>query len=112
MKSIAAAECIVLICRRMTDEIRILIDSLKRGQYENPAEKIGLLSAALRELPADVEMLLSLLRAPQVPLQLAAMDASRGRERTATFNRTCQHDRPRGCARPAQAGRIAECALF
>jgi ATP-dependent Clp protease ATP-binding subunit ClpC len=63
----------------MADEIQALIDSLRRGQYEDPAEKIGLLSAALQEQKADIALLLNLLRAPQIPLRLAAMDACRER---------------------------------
>lgn len=63
----------------MNDEIRALIDSLRRGQYEDPAEKIGLLSAALKEHNAEVPELIALLRAPQIPLRLAALDACRGR---------------------------------
>ena len=63
----------------MNEEIRILIESLRRGQYEDPTEKIGLLSAALREHKADHPWLLSLLRAPQIPLRLAAIDACRER---------------------------------
>jgi ATP-dependent Clp protease ATP-binding subunit ClpC len=63
----------------MSEEIRTLIDSLRRGQYEDPSEKIGLLSAALREHAAEVTELVSLLRAPQIPLRLAAIDACRGR---------------------------------
>ena len=63
----------------MNEEIRILIDSLRRGQYEDPAEKIDLLSAALRDPSADAALLLSLLRAPQIPLRLAAVEACRGR---------------------------------
>ncbi len=62
----------------MNDEIQALIESLRRGQYEDPAEKIGLLTAALREHKADVPDLVSLLRAPQIPLRLAALDACRG----------------------------------
>src|SRR6185436_8587887 len=63
----------------MNEEIKILIESLRRGQYEDPTEKIGLLSAALREHQADLPLLLSLLRAPQIPLRLAAIDACRER---------------------------------
>ena len=63
----------------MNEEIRTLIDSLRRGQYDDPAEKIGLLSAALREHGAELAVLVSLLRAPQIPLRLAAIDACRGR---------------------------------
>jgi ATP-dependent Clp protease ATP-binding subunit ClpC len=63
----------------MTDEIQTLIDSLRRGQYEDPSEKISLLSAALQEHKAGVALLLSLIRAPQIPLRLAAMDAAQGR---------------------------------
>jgi ATP-dependent Clp protease ATP-binding subunit ClpC len=64
----------------MTDEIQALIDGLRRGQYEDPAEKIGLLAAALQEQNADVSFLLSLLRAPQISLRLAAMEGSRHRD--------------------------------
>ena len=64
----------------MADEIQTLIDSLRRGQYENPTEKIGLLSAALQEQKAEPALLLSLLRAPQIPLRLAAIDACRERQ--------------------------------
>ena len=59
------------------DDIQTLIDSLKRGQYEDATEKIGLLSAALQEKRAEVPLLLTLLRAPQIPLRLAALDAVR-----------------------------------
>ena len=61
------------------DDIQPLINSLKRGQYENATEKIGLLSAALQEKRADVPLLLTLLRTPQIPLRLAALDAVRER---------------------------------
>jgi ATP-dependent Clp protease ATP-binding subunit ClpC len=61
----------------MNEEIRTLIDSLRRGQYEDPTAKIELLSAALQEHAADVPLLLSLLRAPQIPLRLAAIAACR-----------------------------------
>lgn len=64
----------------MADEIQTLIDSLRRGQYEDPTEKIALLSAALQEQKAEAALLLSLLRAPQIPLRLAAVDASGARK--------------------------------
>ena len=48
----------------MNEEIRLLVDSLRRGQYEDPSEKIALLSAALREHQAEIPELLALLRAP------------------------------------------------
>lgn len=64
----------------MADEIQTLIESLRRGQYEDPTEKIGLLSAALQEQKAEPALLLSLLRAPQIPLRLAAIDACRERQ--------------------------------
>ncbi len=64
----------------MADEIQTLIESLRRGQYEDPTEKIGLLSAALQEQKAEPALLLSLLRAPQIPLCLAAMDACKDRQ--------------------------------
>jgi ATP-dependent Clp protease ATP-binding subunit ClpC len=64
----------------MTDEIQKLIASLRLGDYENPQEKIGLLSAALVEQPAEPSLLLGLLQAPHVSLRLAAMVASRDRQ--------------------------------
>ena len=63
----------------MNEEIRALIDSLRRGQYEDPTQKIELLSAALVEHAADVPLLTSLLKAPQIPLRIAAIDACRQR---------------------------------
>jgi hypothetical protein len=63
----------------MKDDMQTLIDSLRRGQYEDPTEKISLLSAALQEQNAELQLLLSLIRAPQIPLRLAAIDASRDR---------------------------------
>ena len=51
----------------MNGEIRILIESLRRGHYENPDEKIGLLSATLRENKVDLDLLRTLLRTPSVP---------------------------------------------
>jgi len=60
----------------MTDEIQKLIASLRIGDYSDPTEKISLLSAALMESNPDPSLLLGLLRAPQVPLCLAAMDAA------------------------------------
>jgi ATP-dependent Clp protease ATP-binding subunit ClpA len=60
----------------MNDEIKNLIESLRRGNYENPAEKISLLAAAIREHQADVAFLATLLQAPQVPLRLAGLEAS------------------------------------
>jgi hypothetical protein len=71
--------CLATLSKLMADEIQKLIDSLRGGQYENPTEKIGLLSAALQEQKADLALLLSLLRAPQIPLCLAAIDACRER---------------------------------
>lgn len=63
----------------MNDDIRSLIESLRRGQYEDPAEKIGLLAAALIEHQADAALLESLLQAPQIPLRLAALEVCRQR---------------------------------
>ena len=59
----------------MNDEIRSLIDSIRRGQYEDPAEKISVLAAALLEHNADTALLALLLGAPQIPLRLAALEA-------------------------------------
>src|SRR5262245_15727029 len=64
----------------MNDEIRSLIDSIRRGQYEDPTEKIALLAAALQEHGADNGLLSSLLSAPQIPLRLAALEACRQRK--------------------------------
>ncbi len=64
----------------MNEDIRQLIEDLRRGNYEDPAEKIGLLTAALREHNADIAFLATLLKAPQVPLRLAAIDACHSRE--------------------------------
>jgi ATP-dependent Clp protease ATP-binding subunit ClpC len=68
----------------MNDEIRSLIDSLRLGLNDDPTDKITLLTAALRAADgAEVELLLSLLCAPQAPLRMAAVDACRGREEAA-----------------------------
>ncbi|MCC7374218.1 MAG: AAA family ATPase [Verrucomicrobiales bacterium] len=64
----------------MNDSVRELIEALRRGQFEDPTEKIGLLGAALREAKAGLPELAALLRAPQVPLRLAALEACRGVE--------------------------------
>lgn len=66
----------------MNDEIRSLLDSIRRGQYEDPTEKIALLAAALQEDGADNGLLSSLLSAPQIPLRLAALEACRQRKST------------------------------
>jgi ATP-dependent Clp protease ATP-binding subunit ClpC len=63
----------------MNDEIRSLIENLRRGQYEDPTEKIGLLAAALREEGGDLALIVALLHAPQIPLRVAAVEACRGR---------------------------------
>ncbi len=63
----------------MNEEVKALVESLRRGQYEDPTEKIGLLSAALQEHKAEPAELISLLHAPQIPLRLAALDACRAR---------------------------------
>jgi len=67
----------------MGDAIRELVDGIRRGQYEDPAEKIALLAAALREHEASAALLSSLLAAPQIPLRQAALEAClhrKGRE--------------------------------
>ncbi|MDB6110754.1 MAG: sigma-54 interaction domain protein [Pedosphaera sp.] len=64
----------------MNDDIKALIESLRKGDYENPQAKIELLAAALQENGgAELDLLLFLLRAPQIPLRIAAVEASRGR---------------------------------
>lgn len=67
----------------MNDEIKSLIEGLRRGNYEDPAEKIGLLAAALREHRASVDFLISLLTAPQVSLRLAGLDVCMDRPEAA-----------------------------
>ncbi len=62
----------------MNDDIRTLLEALRRGQYEDPAEKIALLAAALHEQQATLDDLIPLLHAPQVPLRLAGLEASSG----------------------------------
>ena len=64
----------------MNEEIRSLIDSIRRGQYEDPAGKIELLAAALQEHGAGQELLDSLFAAPQVPLRLAVLEFCRHRQ--------------------------------
>ena len=68
-----------LICWPMTEDIEKLISSLRLGHFEDSTERIGLLAAALLEQNADLSLILSLIRAPQVPLRLAAIQASRDR---------------------------------
>lgn len=58
----------------VSEEIKNLIDSLRRGEFEDPTERIGLLGAALREQAAPVSLLLSLLRAPQTSLRMAGIE--------------------------------------
>jgi len=61
----------------MNDDIRNLIEGLRRGTFENVRERTGLLTAALIEHRADAGLLESLLKAPQVPLRLAGLGACR-----------------------------------
>ncbi len=63
----------------MNDEIRHLMDALRRGDYTDPDEKVRLLVVALREPPASEDLLLGLLRAPQPKLRVAGLDAGMGR---------------------------------
>ena len=63
----------------MNEEIQTLINSLRIGDFTDATETIGLLSAALQEHNAELPLLLSLLRAPQVQLCLAAIDAAASR---------------------------------
>ena len=70
----------------MNNEIKALIESLRRGNYEDPSEKISLLAAALREHQAEVEFLFSLLAAPQVSLRLAGLEACMDRPEAALHN--------------------------
>ncbi|MCD6049826.1 MAG: ATPase, ATP-binding subunit [Verrucomicrobia bacterium] len=57
----------------MNEEIKSLVESLKRGQFDDPAAKIELLAAALREHQAAPAQIIALLQAPQTPLRLAAL---------------------------------------
>ncbi len=66
--------------------VKQLIDGLRQGKYEDPNDKISLLSAALVESNSSVEQLVSLLRAPQIPLRLAAVDACRERKEPELWN--------------------------
>ena len=50
----------------MPDEIQSLIDRLRGGQYDDPSEKIGLLSAALQEHEAEIALILMLVEPPQM----------------------------------------------
>jgi ATP-dependent Clp protease ATP-binding subunit ClpC len=63
----------------MTEELQKLIASLRLGEHEDPTEKVSLLAAALIESAVDADFLLNLLKAPQAPLRLAAIEASRKR---------------------------------
>jgi len=65
----------------MSDYIQKLIELLRGGNYEDASEKIGLLSAALKENGgADAPLMVSLLTAPQAPIRLAALGASENRQ--------------------------------
>jgi ATP-dependent Clp protease ATP-binding subunit ClpC len=62
------------------DVIKELIDGLRQGRFDNSAEKVSLLAAALTEDGgAPIELMLTLLRAPQIPLREAAVEACLGR---------------------------------
>lgn len=63
----------------MNEEIRSLIESLRRGDHESPDDKIALLVAALREFRVEPSFLLTLLKAPQAVLRTAAVEAASGR---------------------------------
>jgi ATP-dependent Clp protease ATP-binding subunit ClpC len=62
----------------MNDFVGSLVEALRRGQFDDPTEKIGLLGAALRESKAGLDELTPLLQAPQVPLRMAALEGCRG----------------------------------
>ncbi|MGE3311610.1 MAG: AAA family ATPase, partial [Limisphaerales bacterium] len=64
----------------MNDDIRSLLEGLRRGQFDDPAARIALLAAALCEAGAGVSDLVPLLQAPQIPIRLAALEACRGRD--------------------------------
>lgn len=74
----------------MNDEIKALLESLRRGQYEDPTEKIGLLTAALQEHKASPTELIALLQAPQIPLRLAALGACRGASNPKLLDEICR----------------------
>jgi ATP-dependent Clp protease ATP-binding subunit ClpA len=70
----------------VSDYIQSLIELLRGGNYEDPTEKIGLLSAALKENGgADSKLMVSLLTAQQTPLRLAALGASESRTEPEIF---------------------------
>ena len=72
----------------MTEEIRHLIEGLRRGDAPSPGRKGHLLlAAALREEPgAETDLLLSLLTPRQIPLRLAAVEASPHRREPEILN--------------------------
>jgi ATP-dependent Clp protease ATP-binding subunit ClpC len=70
----------------MNDEIRHLMDALRRGDYTDPEEKVRLLAVALREPPAPVAFLLTLLKAPQPTLRMAGLEAVTGRDESALID--------------------------
>lgn len=70
----------------MTEKIQELVDSISRGRFDDARDKIELLGAALLENGgADVDTMVSLLRAPQVHLQLAAITACASRQEDEIF---------------------------
>lgn len=57
----------------MNEDIRALIDGIRRGQYEDAGEKIALLAAAMLEQATDPALVVHLLQAPQEPLRRAVL---------------------------------------
>jgi hypothetical protein len=90
----------------MTEHIEKLISKLKLGELEDQAEAISLLTAALIEDDSDVSLLLSLMRAPQVSVCLAAIGAVEHRAEPALFQQLkdlAAHSDARVRARVAEA---------
>ena len=77
----------------MTEDVRSLLDALRKGNFEEPEEKILLLAAALREdSDANVEVLRSLLNAQQGVVRAAASLACKGRKEGQLLERWKKYD--------------------
>ncbi len=90
-------------------EIQHLIETLRRGESDDPTEHIRLLTAALHDHHADPDTLLQLLNSAHPGLRMAAADASAGRVDPALTDRLRElADDPE----PGVRQRIARCLGF